>query len=77
MTEIVDATFDGQVFRPSKQVALKADTKVRLVYTTPEPDQPDGPSFLEVARGLNLTGPADWSTRLDDYLYGGADDRGE
>ena len=29
-------------------------------------------SFLQVARSLRLQGPADWSSRLDDYLYGGA-----
>jgi hypothetical protein len=29
-------------------------------------------SFLQVARSLHLQGPADWSSRLDDYLYGGA-----
>ena len=34
---------------------------------------PTGPkSFLQVARSLRLQGPADWSSRLDDYLYGGA-----
>ncbi|HET6976731.1 MAG TPA: hypothetical protein VFI24_10440 [Pyrinomonadaceae bacterium] len=27
-------------------------------------------SFLRVARSLKLDGPPDWSSRLDDYLYG-------
>jgi len=26
--------------------------------------------FLQTARKLNLEGPADWSARLEDYLYG-------
>jgi len=30
-------------------------------------------SFLQVARSLRLKGPADWSSRLDDYLYRGAE----
>jgi hypothetical protein len=30
-------------------------------------------SFLQVARSLRLQGPPDWSSRLDDYLYGGAE----
>jgi len=30
-------------------------------------------SFLQVARSLRLSGPADWSSHLDDYLYGGAE----
>lgn len=34
---------------------------------------PEHRSFLQVARSLQLKGPADWSTRLDDYLYGGAE----
>ena len=34
---------------------------------------PQHRSFLQVARSLRLKGPADWSTRLDDYLYGGAE----
>lgn len=27
-------------------------------------------SFLRVARTLNIDGPPDWSSHLDDYLYG-------
>ena len=27
-------------------------------------------SFFEAALKMNLDGPPDWSTRLDDYLYG-------
>ena len=42
-----------------------------------EPDGDNGlsahRSFLQVARSLRLRGPADWSSRLDDYLYGGAE----
>jgi len=30
-------------------------------------------SFLRTARSLNLEGPADWSARLEDYLYGRQD----
>jgi hypothetical protein len=26
-------------------------------------------SFLETARSLNLDGPPDWSSRLEEYLY--------
>ena len=28
------------------------------------------PSFLRVARSLNLDGPSDWSGNLENYLYG-------
>ena len=46
-----------------------ADVEVVTVKPTSE-QKPK--SFLQVARSLRLQGPADWSSRLDDYLYGGA-----
>lgn len=33
-------------------------------------------TFLATARSLNLTGPPDWSERLDDYLYGASGNAG-
>ena len=42
-----------------------------LAEGKPTPEQ-KAKSFLQVARSLRLQGPADWSSRLDDYLYGGA-----
>ena len=42
-----------------------------LAEVKPTPEQKPK-SFLQVARALRLQGPADWSSRLDDYLYGGA-----
>ena len=42
-----------------------------LAVVKPRPEQAPK-SFLQVARSLRLQGPADWSSRLDDYLYGGA-----
>jgi hypothetical protein len=27
-------------------------------------------SFLQTARSLDLQGPPDWASKLDDYLYG-------
>ena len=72
MSQTLEATFDGVVFRPTETVKLQPDTRVQLVVTvkpTPE-DRPK--SFLLTARSLHLQGPPDWSERLDDYLYGGA-----
>ena len=73
MSQTLDAIFDGNVFRPDGPIELEPNTRVRL---TIEPaiaptEQPE--SFLRVARSLNLDGPPDWSSRLDDYLYGGTD----
>lgn len=67
----VQAMFDGCVFRPTDPVSLPPNTRVRLTIE-PEQAAPDtGASFLEVAEGLKLQGPADWAVRIDEYLYGG------
>ncbi len=72
MSQILEATFDGKVFRPTENVELKPDTRVQLVVTV-KPTVEEAPaSLLRVARSLHLSGPADWSSRLDDYLYGEA-----
>jgi predicted DNA-binding antitoxin AbrB/MazE fold protein len=72
MTKILEATFDGAVFRPDEPVELQPNTRVQIVVTVkPTPEQKPK-SFLQVARSLRLQGPVDWSSRLDDYLYGGA-----
>jgi hypothetical protein len=69
MSTTVDATFDGDVFRPSGPVPLSPNTQVRLtvepVISTESPT-----SFLQTARELHLQGPPDWATNLDDYLTG-------
>lgn len=77
MSQIVEAIFDGAVLRPETPLTLAANTRVRVtveVVPTP-PAPPDSPSFLDTALSLNLSGPADWSANLDNYLYG--DDRTE
>jgi Protein of unknown function DUF104 len=66
MIQVLEATFDGEVFRPVGTVKLAANTKVQLVIQTPS-DQP-GTSFLDVAEQLQLEGPSDWSLRVDEYL---------
>ena len=70
MSTTVDATFDGHVFRPVNPVELKPNTSVRLTVETLVEPAPKTASFLQVARSLNLEGPADWSANLDKYLYG-------
>ena len=70
MSQTLDAIFDGSVFRPDEPIELEPNTRVRITIepTSAEERQPE--SFLQVARSLNLAGPRDWSSRLDDYLYG-------
>jgi len=73
MSQTLDAIFDGNVFRPDGPIQLEPNTRVRLTIE-PAPTSPqESESFLRVARSLNLEGPPDWSTRLDEYLYGSTD----
>lgn len=84
MEKSVDATFDGEVFRPDGPVELASNTKVTLTFDEkPQrrrklklsnmPRTPGGKpyGFLECARSLKLDGPSDFSLNLDDYLYHG------
>ena len=73
MSQTLEATFDGQVFRPAEPVALQPDTRVELVITVKAAPVEKPKSFLRTARSLKLQGPKDWSSRVDDYLYGGED----
>ena len=72
MSQTLEATFDGQVFRPIQTVELQPDTQVELVVTVKVTPQEKPKSFLRTARALKLKGPKDFSSRIDDYLYGGA-----
>ena len=72
MSQILEATFDGSVFRPTETVELQPDTRVQLVVTVKNAAEEKPKSFLRTARSLKLQGPKDWSSRVDDYLYGGA-----
>jgi hypothetical protein len=73
MNTILYATFDGEVLRPDLPVRLPPNTRVRMVIETTDEQEPSPASFLDTAEGLNLEGPTDWSTRLEDYLYSEAD----
>jgi hypothetical protein len=71
MSQTLDATFDGNVFRPDQPIELEPNTRVRITIETNPPSEQEPQSFLRIARSLKLEGPPDWSSRLDDYLYGG------
>jgi hypothetical protein len=71
MTRSLDAIFDGEVLRLEKPLELRPNTRVRITLEVDEPEQDAEPySFLRTAQALELDGPADWSERVDDYLYG-------
>jgi predicted DNA-binding antitoxin AbrB/MazE fold protein len=67
MSTVVEANFDGEVFRPLGTVNLPANTRVQLLVNLEEADT-SAVSFLDVAEGLRLTGPSDWSVRINEYV---------
>ena len=77
MTKTFEATFDGAVFWPDEPVELQPNTRVQIIVMVKPATDHEPKSFLRVARSLRLQGPADWSSRLDEYLYGGAKLDGE
>lgn len=73
MSQTLDAVFDGNVFRPDGPIQLEPNTRVRITIEPALASAQESESFLRVARSLNLDGPRDWSSRLDEYLYGETD----
>jgi len=69
MTKTLVALFDGQVFRPEEPLELEPNTRVRITIETSGMADKRSRSFLRTARSLDLKGPSDWSTRIEDYLY--------
>ncbi len=64
-----EATFDGEVFRPTEEVNLKPNTKVTITVDETKTGKPL--SSLEFMASLKLDGPSEFSKNIDDYLYGG------
>ncbi|MBI4356761.1 MAG: DUF104 domain-containing protein [Gammaproteobacteria bacterium] len=69
MSQTIQATFDGKVLRPEKPLAMRPNTRVRIVVLSPEAPLRKAVSFLKIAEKIQLEGPSDWSLHLDDYLY--------
>lgn len=67
----IHALFDGEVLRPEERVPLAPNTRVTITLEDDEAVPPGKRSFIETARSVTVEGPADWSSRLHDYLYGG------
>ncbi len=68
MSQTLDATFDGHVFRPDQPIELEPNTRVRITIERTSTSEKNSESFLRGARSLDIDGPRDWATRLDDYL---------
>jgi hypothetical protein len=77
MSTTLYAMFDGEVFRPDHPLRIAPNTRVRLTIEAEQAEPRSPRSFLDVAEGLDLDGPPDWSSRLGDYLYGPRSASGE
>jgi hypothetical protein len=67
----LNAIFDGKALLPEEDIDLEPNTRVSVIIESDEPEKKKPLSFLKTARKLELDGPSDWSTHLDEYLYGG------
>ena len=63
MLKTIEAVYDGKAFFPEEPFDLEANTRVRLVVDTLPLEEESHLSFLDVAAGLHLDGPPDWSVR--------------
>jgi predicted DNA-binding antitoxin AbrB/MazE fold protein len=70
MSKTIEAVYDGQVLRPEGPLELQPNTRVLITIEESTKAGPKAQSFLRTARALNLEGPPDWSTRIEEYLYG-------
>ena len=68
------AIFDGRALLPEEDIDLEPNTRVSVIIESDKLEEKKPLSFLKTARSLDLDGPSDWSTHLDDYLYGGMTD---
>jgi len=68
MTEMIEAMYDGKVFRPTRPIALAPNTRVRMTIESLPPAEREAPSFLSTARALELDGPPDWSDNIGEQM---------
>ena len=65
MGQVIEAIYDGAVFRPTMPVTLKPNTRVRVTVARDAGTSAPGISFLDTASSLNLDGPADWAANSE------------
>lgn len=72
MEKTVDATFDGEIFRPNEPVDLEPNTRVTLRLAGKKKKKTGKPgSFLDYLLSVDLDLPPDYASNIDEYLYGG------
>jgi predicted DNA-binding antitoxin AbrB/MazE fold protein len=73
----IDAVYDGSVLRPAEPLNLEPNTHVRIILEVIPPAAQPGVSFIAVASSLDLKGPPDWASNLEEYLYGQSVEHGK
>ena len=68
MLKTIEAIYDGKVFRPAVPLVLEPNVRVRITIEKTQSSGESTGSFLQVARSLNLDGPADWAANLGTCL---------
>ena len=84
MEKILNATYDGEVFRPDEPVDLASNTKVKIIIEDEEetpkklklvemPKKGKGEpyAFLKYLESVSIDAPPGFASNLDEYLYGG------
>lgn len=80
MEQTFEATFDGEVFRPTEKVDLEPNTKVKITVEEPKklklavmPKKGKGEpnSFIDYLRSVTIDAPPDYAENIDEYLYRG------
>ena len=70
MLKTIYATNDGKVSYPEEPVDIDPCTYMHITIEIIKPAKAKTGSFLQTARALKLEGPADWSSHIEDCLYG-------
>lgn len=73
MSETIEAVYDGKSLLLAGPLQFPANTRVTVTVEPLRQPTAGEYGFLDTALNANLSGPADWSTNLDEYLYGGKD----
>jgi len=65
MGQVIEAIYDGAVFRPTVPVTLKPNTRVHITVARDVGTSAPAISFLDAASSLNLDGPTDWAANIE------------
>ncbi len=69
MVKVIHATYDGTVLLPEETLPFEPNTPLHIVVADDRVEVAPT-SFLDTTASLNLEGPKDWSSNLDQYVYG-------